>query len=123
MADRLQSCVREVDTVGRLGGDEFAIVQRDVKRPGDAALLARRIIEIAGAPYDISGHRVTIGISIGISMAPEDGTSCEKLLKNSDVALYRAKFDGRGTWRFFEPEMDALLQARLALGQDLRGGA
>ena len=120
VADRLQSCVREVDTVGRLGGDEFAIVQRDVKRPGDAALLARRIIEIAGAPYDISGHRVTIGISIGISMAPEDGTSCEKLLKNSDVALYRAKFDGRGTWRFFEPEMDALLQARLALGQDLR---
>ena len=70
IAERLQSCVREVDTVGRLGGDEFAIVQRDVKQPEDAALLARRIIEIAGAPYDINGHRVTIGISLGISLAP-----------------------------------------------------
>ncbi len=116
----MQSCIREVDTVGRLGGDEFAIVQRDVKQPEDAALLARRIIEIAGAPYDINGHRVTIGISLGISLAPGDGSSCEKLLKNSDVALYRAKSDGRGTWRFFEPEMDARLQARLALELDLR---
>ena len=120
IAERLQSCIREVDTVGRLGGDEFAIVQRDVKQPEDAALLARRIIEIAGAPYDINGHRVTIGISLGISLAPGDGSSCEKLLKNSDVALYRAKSDGRGTWRFFEPEMDARLQARLALELDLR---
>ena len=83
-------------------------------------LLARRIIEIVGAPYDINGHRVTIGISIGISLAPDDGSTCEKLLKNSDVALYRAKADGRGTWRFFEPEMDARLQARLALELDLR---
>jgi diguanylate cyclase (GGDEF)-like protein/PAS domain S-box-containing protein len=120
VADRLQSCVREVDTVGRLGGDEFAVVQRDVKQPEDADLLARRIVEVVGAPYDISGHRITIGISIGISLAPADGTSCEKLLKNSDVALYRAKADGRKTWRFFEPEMDARLQARLALELDLR---
>ncbi len=120
VADRLQSCVREVDTVGRLGGDEFAVVQRDVKQPEDADQLARRIVEIVGAPYEISGHRITIGISIGISLAPEDGTSCEKLLKNSDVALYRAKADGRKTWRFFEPEMDARLQARLALELDLR---
>jgi predicted signal transduction protein with EAL and GGDEF domain len=120
VADRLQSCIREVDTVGRLGGDEFAVVQRDVKQPEDAALLARRIVEIVGAPYDINGHRVTIGISLGISLAPDDGSSCEKLLKNSDVALYRAKAEGRGTWRFFEPEMDARLQARLALELDLR---
>jgi diguanylate cyclase (GGDEF)-like protein/PAS domain S-box-containing protein len=120
VAERLQSCIREIDTVGRLGGDEFAVVQRNVRQPEDAALLARRIIEIAGAPYDINGHRVTIGISIGISLAPNDGSSCEKLLKNSDVALYRAKSDGRGTWRFFESEMDARLQARLALEHDLR---
>jgi diguanylate cyclase (GGDEF)-like protein len=120
VAERLQSCAREVDTVGRLGGDEFAIVQRNVRQPEDAAILARRIIQIVGAPYDISGHRVTIGISVGISIAPEDGSSCEKLLKNSDVALYRAKDDGRGTFRFFEPEMDARLQARLALELDLR---
>ena len=81
IAERLQSCIREVDTVGRLGGDEFAIVQRDVKQPEDAALLARRITEIAGAPYDINGHRVTIGISLGISLTPGDGSSCEKLLR------------------------------------------
>ena len=120
MADRLQSCVREVDTVGRLGGDEFAIVQRGVNRPGDASLLARRIIEVVSAPYHISGHQIIIGISIGISLAPGDGSTSEKLLKNSDVALYRAKADGRGTWRFFEAEMDARLQARLAPELDLR---
>ena len=120
VSDRLQSCIREVDTVGRLGGDEFAVVQRDVKQPEDALLLARRIVDIVGAPYDINGHSITIGISIGISLAPDDGSSCEKLLKNSDVALYRAKAEGRGTWRFFEPEMDARLQARLALESDLR---
>ncbi len=73
VATRLQSCVREIDTVGRLGGDEFAVVQRGVKQPEDAALLARRIVEVVGAPYDVNGHRVTIGISIGISLAPEDG--------------------------------------------------
>jgi len=120
VAARLQSCIREIDTVGRLGGDEFAVVQRGIKQPEDAVLLSRRIIEVVSAPYDVHGHRVTIGISIGISLAPEDGSSCEKLLKNSDVALYRAKSEGRGTWRFFEPEMDARLQARLALELDLR---
>ena len=120
VAERLQACVRQVDTVARLGGDEFAIVQRNVKEPQDALLTARRIIEIVGAPYDINGHRISIGISIGISLAPGDGLTSEKLLKNSDVALYRAKADGRGTWRFFEPEMDARLQARLALETDLR---
>ena len=120
VAERLQACVRQVDTIARLGGDEFAVVQRNVKEPQDALLTARRIIEIVGAPYDINGHRISIGISIGISLAPGDGLTSEKLLKNSDVALYRAKADGRGTWRFFEPEMDARLQARLSLETDLR---
>ena len=104
------------------GGDEFAVVQRNVKEPQDALLTTRRIIEIVGAPYDINGHRISIGISIGISLAPGDGLTSEKLLKNSDVALYRAKADGRGTWRFFEPEMDARLQARLALWMEGREG-
>jgi diguanylate cyclase (GGDEF)-like protein len=120
VADRLQACVREADTVGRLGGDEFVIVQRGVAQPEDAAVLARRVVDIISEPYDLDGHRVTIGVSVGISLAPGDGSSCEKLLKNADVALYRAKADGRGTWRFFEPEMDARLQARLALEIDLR---
>ncbi|MGA2792280.1 MAG: EAL domain-containing protein [Roseiarcus sp.] len=120
VAQRLRDCVRDADTVSRLGGDEFAIVQRGLQRPEDAALLARRIIELLSAPYDVAGHRVTIGASIGISLAPGDGVTCDKLLKSADVALYRAKADGRGTWRFFEAEMDARLQARRILELDLR---
>jgi predicted signal transduction protein with EAL and GGDEF domain len=72
------------------------------------------------APYEVNAHRLTVGVSIGIAVAPGDGTTCNKLLKNADVALYRAKADGRGTWRFFEAEMDARLQARRKLELDLR---
>jgi len=122
VAQRLLSCVRETDTVARLGGDEFAIVQCNVRSPDDAGQLARRVVEAIGKPFEIDGNRITIGSSVGISVAPGDGTSSEKLLKNADVALYRAKTDGRGTWRFFEPEMDARLQARRALELDLREG-
>jgi diguanylate cyclase (GGDEF)-like protein/PAS domain S-box-containing protein len=120
VSERLQACVREVDTVARLGGDEFAIVQCGIGAPEDAALLARRIVETLSAPYEIDGHQVMVGASLGISVAPGDGVTCERLLKNADVALYRAKSDGRGTWRFFEPEMDARLQARRKLELDLR---
>jgi diguanylate cyclase (GGDEF)-like protein len=120
VAERLKACVREVDTVGRLGGDEFAILQSDLQKPEEAALLARRIVEILSAPYEIDGHRLTISVSIGISIAPSDGTAYDKLLKNADVALYLAKADGRATWRFFEPEMDVRLQMRRALELDLR---
>jgi len=122
VAQRLLSCVREVDTVARLGGDEFAIVQCNVHSPDDAGQLARRVVDTISKPFEIDGNRITIGCSVGISVAPGDGTSSEKLLKNADVALYRAKTDGRGTWRFFEPEMDARLQARRALELDLREG-
>ena len=120
VAQRLRYCVREADTVSRLGGDEFAIVQPKVDRPEAAALAAHQIIEVLSAPYDVAGHRITIGVSIGISLAPGDGAASGKLLKNADVALYRAKADGRGTWRFFEAEMDARLQARRTLELDLR---
>ncbi len=120
VAERLQSCVREVDTVSRLGGDEFAILQCGLERPEEAAGLARRIVEILSAPYDVEGQRLTISVSIGISVAPGDGTTYDKLLKNADVALYLAKADGRATWRFFEPEMDVRLQVRRALELDLR---
>ena len=120
VADRLRACLREVDTVARLGGDEFAVILSGVDQPDEAALLARRIIDVVSAPYELDGQDVTVGVSIGICFAPGDGTLCDKLLKNADVALYRAKADGRGIWRFFEPEMDIQLQARRALELDLR---
>ncbi|KQP93329.1 deubiquitinase [Methylobacterium sp. Leaf113] len=120
VADRLRACVRDVDTVARLGGDEFAIILSETGRPQEAAVLARRIVEVVSAPYEIDGHRASVGVSIGVCFAPGDGTTCDKLLKNADVALYRAKADGRGTWRFFEAEMDISLQARRALELDLR---
>lgn len=120
VAARLSACVREGDTVARLGGDEFALVQSEVHNAEDAAHLARRIVERVGAPYELNGHRVIVGCSVGISLAPGDGTTRETLLKNADMALYRSKMDGRGTWRFFEPAMDASLQSRRALETDLR---
>jgi predicted signal transduction protein with EAL and GGDEF domain len=113
--------VTENDTVARLGGDEFAIVQfcKDCE-PSAVASLASHIVEKISTPYDIAGHQLVIGVSIGISLAPEDGKNPDELLKNADLALYRAKADGRGTYRFFETGMDARAQARRVLELDLR---
>jgi diguanylate cyclase (GGDEF)-like protein len=119
VSDRLLAEVRDTDTVARLGGDEFAILQTGTDQPRQASVLAERLIASLGAPYQIDGHQVDIGVSIGIAMA-EEGEDSDTLLKNADLALYRAKADGRGTWRFFEPEMDAHIQARRLLELDLR---
>jgi diguanylate cyclase (GGDEF)-like protein/PAS domain S-box-containing protein len=121
VAQRLVACVREGDSVCRLGGDEFAIVQvfDDLQVP-EASSLASRVIGEISAPYIIQGNQLTIGASIGISIAPEDGNDPDQLLKNADLALYRAKADGRGTYRFFEVGMDARAQARRLLEVDLR---
>jgi diguanylate cyclase (GGDEF)-like protein len=120
VATRLLPTVREGDTVARLGGDEFVILQASAKLPGDAAYLAERVIQVVGAPYVIDGHDVSIGVSIGIDVASEQPVSAEELMKNADMALYIAKAEGRGTYRFFEPEMDAAAQNRHALERDLR---
>ena len=121
VARRLGECVTEHDTVARLGGDEFAVVQfcSDCD-PSAVALLASHIVEKIGEPYDIGGHQLVVGVSIGISLAPEDGKNPDELLKKADLALYRAKADGRGTYRFFETGMDARAQARRILELDLR---
>ncbi|HEU4660109.1 MAG TPA: EAL domain-containing protein [Pseudolabrys sp.] len=120
VASRLRGCTREPDTVARLGGDEFAIIMTQMQEPGDAAVLARRIRESIIKPYQIDGHQIVTDISIGISVAPFDSTEPDQLLKNADMALYGAKGDGRGTFRFFEPEMDTRMKARRELEMDLR---
>jgi diguanylate cyclase (GGDEF)-like protein len=120
VGDRLRSCLREGDSVARLGGDEFALLQGSITQPTDTTSLMGRIIESISAPYDLEGHQVVIGVSIGVAVAPTDATESDQLLKSADMALYRAKADGRGTYRFFEPEMDARMQARRALELDLR---
>ncbi len=120
VANRLRGCVRESDTVARVGGDEFAIVQTGIDRATDTATLARRICESIRAPYDLLGHAVMVDASIGIAVAPNDGTEPTELLKNADMAMYGAKARGRGTYRFFEPEMDARMKARRTLELALR---
>ena len=120
VSQRLSSLVRETDTVARMGGDEFAIVQTALEQPADAATLANRTIEAISAPYDIDGHQVTIGTSVGIAIGPNDGTDPDQLMRNADLALYRGKSEGRGIYRFFEPGMDFQLKARRALECDLR---
>jgi diguanylate cyclase (GGDEF)-like protein len=120
VSDRLRGCVRELDTIARLGGDEFAIIMTQLQQPIDAASLARRIRESIIKPYQIDGHQIVTDISIGISIAPNDGMEPDRLMKNADLALYGAKTDGRGTYRFFEPEMDTRMKARRDLELDLR---
>ncbi|MCA1528513.1 EAL domain-containing protein [Bradyrhizobium yuanmingense] len=117
---RLEATVGEQDTVARLGGDEFAVVQIGRSEEIAARSLAGRLVEVISAPYQIDDHQIVIGVSIGISLSPQDGSHPDELLKNADLALYRAKADGRGTYRFFETGMDARAQARRLLEMDLR---
>ena len=120
VADRLRGCTREPDTVARLGGDEFAIIMTQMQEPTDAASLSKRIRESIIKPYQIEGHQIVTDISIGISVAPFDAEEADPLLRNADMALYGAKADGRGTFRFFEPDMNVRMKTRRELEMDLR---
>ena len=95
-------CAPPRGLVARLGGDEFAILQTDITQPSEVASLAARILGVLGEPFDLDGNMVTAGASIGIAIAPGDGDEADQLLKNADMALYRAKGEGKGTFRFFE---------------------
>ncbi|HEY8334483.1 MAG TPA: EAL domain-containing protein [Tardiphaga sp.] len=120
VARRLRSSLREEDAIARLNSDEFAIIQSGIGRPDDVVLLARRLLEAIGEPYLLDGHSVVIGASVGIAMAPGDGDDSERLLKNADMAMSRAKNDSRGTFSFFETGMDARAQTRRKIEIDLR---
>lgn len=120
VAERLDHETRETDTVARLGGDEFAIVQKAIDKPAEAAAFAQRIIDLLEQPFEIEGHHIVISTSIGIAFAPQDDVDGDGLMRCADLALYRAKAEGRGVCRLFQAEMDAEMQARRALELDLR---
>jgi diguanylate cyclase (GGDEF)-like protein len=120
VAASLNACARETDFVARLGGDEFAIVQTGVRNRTEVVDLVNRVFEAIRAPYECLGHQVTTDVSIGIALAPRDGTDVDRILKNADLAMYAAKSAGRRTHRFFEPAMDAQVRARRVLEMDLR---
>ena len=120
VGERLRGCTRELDIVARMGGDEFAIIMTQMDQAADAATLSKRIRDSVIRPYQVEGHQIVTDISIGISVAPMDAVESDELLRNADMALYDAKADGRGTFRFFEPEMNTRMKVRRELEMDLR---
>ena len=120
VADRLREMLRPEDFVARFGGDEFVVFQQNIQSNDDAAGLARRIVDHLSERYKIDNHLVEIGASVGIAMTSPAGISADTLLKNADMALYRAKADGRGTFCFFRDEMAQTVEARRILELDLR---
>jgi diguanylate cyclase (GGDEF)-like protein len=120
VAERLRSCVRDGDTVARLGGDEFAIVLLNLNEPSELDVLASRIIETVKSSYEIDGHLIHIGTSIGMALAPADGAISDELLKKADTALYEAKSGGGGRSCFYEDAMNVALQSRRQIEAGLR---
>ena len=120
VAQRIAGSIRESDTLARLGGDEFALVQSAVRQHGAATALAGKVRRLLAAPITFAGHKAQVTASIGIALFPNDGAEAGELLKNADLALYRAKREGRGQHRFFEPAMDAELRIRRRREQELR---
>ena len=120
VAARLRRCVGDTTLVARLGGDEFAVIDYVTDPVAEAGVLAEKIRKALSEPIDLGHHRVTTTTSIGIAIAPRDGTDSDEILRSADLALYSAKSGGRGSFRFFEPELDRLLQTRRSLERDMR---
>ena len=120
VASRLKSLVRDTDIIARVGGDEFAVVQASIQRPDDVRALGQRIVDLLSFPYEIEGRQVVVGASVGIAVALDERLNPDELMRRADLALYRAKGEGRGRLRFFEPQMDQQMQERRTVEDDLR---
>ncbi|WP_298039001.1 EAL domain-containing protein [uncultured Desulfuromonas sp.] len=122
VAERLRGCVREADTVARQGGDEFLVVLEGVENAGGAAEVARKILRALAGEFVLEGHKLFITTSIGISLFPDDGESLDALLKNSDIAMYHAKAQGRNTYQFYAPTLNVRTEESLVMEASLRAG-
>ena len=120
VAERLRAAAGPADTVARMGGDEFAVIQEAIRQPSEAAAFAQRMIKSIDEPYLIDGHQCHVGACVGAAISPAHGDRPSDIIRNADLALYRAKADGRGVARFFEPGMDLQVQARRIMELDLR---
>jgi diguanylate cyclase (GGDEF)-like protein len=120
VAERLKTCVREAGAPARLGGDEFALILSDLRSPEDATVVAQRIIGRLSQPFHIDGNEIHVRASVGITVSPANCTDADGLLRNADLALYRAKTEGGGTHRFYSAEMATHMEARKTMAQDLR---
>jgi diguanylate cyclase (GGDEF)-like protein len=119
-AGRIKSCVRDYDTIARLGGDEFTVILSNLKESSDIERIAQNIIDLISEPFIFDSKESFVSASIGIALYPNDATDANDLIKNADQAMYTAKSDGRGCFRFFTKEMQAASQLRSRLARDLR---
>jgi diguanylate cyclase (GGDEF)-like protein/PAS domain S-box-containing protein len=119
-AERLRTCMREVDTLSRFGGDEFNAVLPDVRDARGAAIVAQKMLKECSEPFDLGGRTAHVSASIGIALSPADGVDADTLLRNADLAMYAAKSQGRNAFRFFTPDLDAGAQENLRLEAGLR---
>lgn len=120
VAARLAGTTRETDVLARMGADEFALLLRPIERPADAAAVAERVVRAMATPFVVADRHVTIGASVGIAVAPQDGDNADRLMKSADLALSRAKAEGGGAFHFFERDIDIATRRRREIEAGLR---
>jgi len=120
VSNRLQGCLRQGDTLARFGGDEFTLLLPEVRTRDDIVVIAEKILNKLGAPFDIDGHELFVGASIGVAMYPEAGDSVESLIQSADIAMYHVKSRGKNGYQFFSEEMNHKLSTRLSMERELR---